>query len=817
MTVHYRLSLRLLVSLLCFGFLFFSGIIMEKIAASEAAPGTASVAGPDASPETVRIAVVHDGASWFHDELLVLVQAELDALLAGREIRWIEQPELNAELDADRLASHLQLALDEPKTDLVLALGTLATILAARESTILTKPVVGGLIPEATILDLPIDASGASTQTNLTFVANPRRIKDDIQAFHRLTAFSHLHVLVDRQLLQGLPRIDVLAQRMAGQLPGHPDLRVSILPMDGQAAPVLDGLPENIQAVYLTPALRMSESERDVLLQGLIARKVPTFSLIGRSEVERGVLAGLAPGDMGRIARRIALNIQQVLLGQDAGSLQVLLQEEDALVVNARTAEQIGFSPTFTAWIEATWLDRPSLEDAPPLTLDQAMRLALEHNAGLDAERFRRDAARRDHDLAGSRLLPQAVGQVQYQRLDADRAQASLGLFPRERTTAGIVLRQMIFDDALISAWRATDHLSRSQSRELESVRLDVLAEAGQRYLQLLSAQAMLRIDREVLQLTQTHRQMARTRHQIGVSGPEDVYRWESETAQRKSAVFAAQTRVEQSRFALNQTLGMDQDQQWAVQDILLGDDEFAFLDKQLNGLLRTVADWERLRPFFVELALDLSPEIKALEEVATAQKIDRDRLRRRFTTPSLHAQFSYDRELAADRPGAGPLPFSLPEADRNEWAVGLALSMPLFEGGGRFHELRQAEDQLQGLARTRNQAEQMVAQRVRAALVAMQSSHPNIRLTREAARLSRESLRVVQDKYARGVATILDLLDAQNQVAVQDQAAALAVYRYLGDLLECQRALAWFEVDKTDAEKQTFLDAMQMHLMMGN
>ncbi|WP_161794857.1 TolC family protein [Desulfonatronum thioautotrophicum] len=771
--------------------------------------------------DTVHIAVVQDGASWFHDQLLEQVQAELDALLTGRDVRWIEQPEWNAQWDADHLATHLRLALDEPQTDLVFALGTLTTILVARQSTTLTKPVVGGMVPEATILDLPIDADGFSTQRNLTFVANPRRIKDDIQSFHRLTGFSHLHVFMDRGMLQGLPPMEILTQRMDAHLPEplttQADPRISILPMDDQAGPVLDSLPETTQAVYLSPALRMSEKQRDALLQGLIARKIPTFSLLGRPDVEQGVLAGLAPGNMGRFARRIALNIQQVLLGQEARSLPVLLQEEDALVINARTAEQIGFSPTFTTWIEATWLDRPSLGDAPPLTLAQAMLLALEHNAGLDAERFRRDAARRDHDLAGSRMLPQAVGQVQYQRLDADRAQASLGLFPRERTTAGIVLRQMIFDDALISAWRATDHLSRSRSRELESVRLDVLAEAGQRYLQLLSAQAMLRIDREVLQLTQTHRQMARTRHQIGVSGPEDVYRWESETAQRKSAVFAAQTLVEQARFALNQTLGMDQDQQWAVQDILLGDDDFAFLDKQLNGLLRTVADWERLRPFFVELAQDLSPEIKALDEVTKAQEIDRDRLRRRFTTPSLHAQFSYDRELAADRPGAGGLPFSLPEADRNEWTVGLALSMPLFEGGGRFHELRQAEDQLQGLARTRNQAKQLVAQRVRTALVAMQSSHPNIRLTREAARLSRENLRVVQDKYARGVVTILDLLDAQNQVAVQEQAAALAVYMYLGDLLECQRALAWFEVDKTDAEKQAFLDAMQMHLMTGN
>lgn len=771
------------------------------------------VPGHAAEPDTLRIAVVRDGDSWFYDEYLALVQNELGTLLGDREVRWLEQPEFNADWDPDRLPASLRLALTDPQADLVFSLGILTTALAARETTALPKPVIGGLIPEAANLALPFDESGHSTRANLTFVLNPHRIEDDIQAFHRLTAFDHLHVLVDRHLLRGLPHIETFSAQLAKRL----GVRISLLPLADQAAPALEALPETTQAVYLTPALTMPESQRDILLNGLTTRKIPTFSTRGRPDVERGVLAGLAPGDMVRFARRIALNIQQLLLGQEARSLPILLQEEDALVINAQTADQIGFSPTFTSWIEATWLDRSGHDDAPVLTLDHAMRLAQERNAGLDAERFRRDAAQRDHALAGSRMLPQAAGRAQYQRLDADRAQASLGLMPRDRTTAGVILRQMIFDDAVISAWKATDHLARTRNHELESVRLDVLAEAGQRYLQLLSAQALLRIDREILHLTQTHRRMAQTRRQIGISGPEDVYRWESETAQRKSAVFTAQTRMEQARIALNQTLGMDQDQEWAMQDIQVGDNEFFFLDNRLAEVMRTVADWERLRPFFVNLALDLSPEIKALDETITAQEIDRGRLRRRFTTPSLHAQFSYDRELDADRPGAGGLPFSTPQADRNEWAVGLALTMPLFEGGGRIHELRQAEDQLHGLARTRDQAEQLIIQRTGAALFAMQSSHPNIRLTREAARLAKETLDVVQDKYARGTAAILDLLDAQNQVAVQEQAAALAVYGYLNDLLECQRALGWFEMDKSGTEKQALLDAVKMHLAAGS
>jgi outer membrane protein len=764
--------------------------------------------------QAVGIAVVQDGPSWLYDDFTNGIMEEL-SILAGdtHEIRWLRDPVFNAGWNQAALRPALEKALADPRADMVLSVGILTTALAARADAPLSKPVIGGYIPDGALLHLPYSDTGYSTKNNLSFVVNPRRITDDVRAFQGLIGFERLDVLVDANLLRGLSGIQSFSDTLAKAM----DVDIHLLPMGPDASSLLESLPRSAQAVYLTPALTMSDEHREQLVHGLNARGIPTFSLRGRPDVESGVLAGLAPGDMDRFARRIALNIQQLLLGQGTARLPVLLQEEDALTLNARTADHIGFSPALVDWTEATWLDRPGVEAALALSLEQAMLLAMNRNISLDIERSRLDAALRDHDLAHSRMLPQASGQAVYQRMDQDRAKASLGLFPEDRTTAGVTVRQMIFDDAIISAWKATDRLAQSQARELESQQLDVLAEAGQRYLQLLSAQALLRIDREILDLTQTHRRMAVSRRQIGISGPEDVFRWESETAKRKSALLATQTRTEQARIALNQTLDVDQNTQWNLQDIIMKDEEFYLLDNGLAEVMRTVADWKRLQEFFVQFGLDLAPEIKALEELKAAQGIERDRLRRRFTTPSLHAQFSYDRELDSTRPGAGGLPFPTPEADRNDWTVGVAVSLPLFEGGGRMHALRKADDRLRGLSRTMDQAEQLIAQRIKTALFALQSSHPNIRLTREAARLAHETLRVVQDKYARGTANILDLLDAQNQVAIQDQAAALAVYGYLSDLIECQRAVSWFEATKSAAEREELLEAVKYHMSQGD
>ncbi len=767
--------------------------------------------------DPVGIAVIQDGPSLVYDRFVSQVREELTVLLGEtHRVRWIRLPRFDARWNPHAVSAILQSALDHPQVHIVLSLGVLTTESAARQNMPLSKAVVGACTHLYAMANLPVSSDGRSTKSNFTFAVNPHRVRDDIRAFRQLRHFDQLHVLVDEPLLRGLPGLEAAFREAAS--PVGPNIR--LVPVGSQADMALDALPESTQAVYLTFLPTMSPDEQRLLVEALNDRGIPTFSQQGLPLVEMGVLAGLAPDDEVRLARRMALQVQQLILGRAAVELPVLLQESDALVINGSTARRIGFSPTFAQKLEARWVSPHEPQERPTLSLEQSMLMAAERNVALDIERSRKDAAAQEHLKTRSLMLPQLTGQALYQRIDRDRSLASLGLMPEERTTLGVALRQMIFDDAVVSAWRATGRLARAREFELESRRLDILAEAGERYLQLLSAHSLLRIEKQALELTQTHLNMARTRREIGLSGPEDVHRWESEAARRKSALLAAQTRVEQVRLALNQTLGVSQDTGWSLRDISLDQGDFYFLDGSLAPLVRTVDHWERLRDFFVDVALELAPELRALDELAQARGIERDRLRRRFITPSVHALFHYDRELDSRRPGGGigglPIPITLPEADKNDWSVGVAVTLPLFEGGGRVHDLRRSEAELRGLLHTREQAGQLITQRVGTALFALQSSHPNIHLTREAARLAHETLQVVRNKYARGTAGILDLLDAQNQVVMQDQAAALAVYDYLRDLVQWQRALSWFDADKTGEEKARFLTAVEEHLSMG-
>ena len=90
----------------------------------------------------------------------------------------------------------------------------------------------------------------------------------------------------------------------------------------------------------------MADAELDTLIAGLIERKLPSFSLMGQRQVERGILAGATPdSQIPRLARRTALYIQRILLGEEAADLPVEFPTGRRITINMATARAIGVSP----------------------------------------------------------------------------------------------------------------------------------------------------------------------------------------------------------------------------------------------------------------------------------------------------------------------------------------------------------------------------------------------------------------------------------------------------------------------------------------
>ena len=215
----------------------------------------------------------------------------------------------------------------------------------------------------------------------------------------------------------------------------------------------LTRFPAETEAVYVTQLPRLDQADFDRLIQGLIARRLPSFSATGKAEVMLGLLATLGPEDeTRRRARRVALNIQQVLLGEDPGELPVGYHREERMVINMATARAIGASPRYRILLDAKLLNQEVNQGVRTLSLPSVVRESSLVNLDLAAADRTVAAGKQTVREAKSALLPRFDLFGGTRQIDSDRASF---IFPENQTFVGLSGSQLIYSD---QAWAGLWH-----------------------------------------------------------------------------------------------------------------------------------------------------------------------------------------------------------------------------------------------------------------------------------------------------------------------------------------------------------------------
>ncbi len=461
----------------------------------------------------VTIGVVKDGDSWFFDALGGLIESELRVLAEDQfRITFKRDPSFNSNWDSTRTEEALLSAIEDPEVDMILAQGILILGVASNPDFILSKPVSGIHLMDPDIVGMLISPEGKSKKKNLNLVISSNTILNDIDTFKRLVVFDTLHILVNKIYLE---RIEAL-QNYVRRLEEESGVHLIFVLMGDNAEEALVDLPYNVQAVYAFPPVQMPPRDRDKIIEGLISRRIPSFAYFGEPAVEAGILGGQLPDVRQQLARRVALNIQQIILGASSNDLPAVLEVETRMFFNAKTAKLIGFDPPFDAIRDATILNPEYLEEGDPIDLVSAIEQALETNFDYLIQQQNTEISREGQKIAFSPLLPQVNSNYAYTSIDGDRASASGGILPKDRNFGGVTLQQLIFSDRVISNWRAFRELYQGSSFQEETVRLDIIGSVALAYIRYLSAQTILRVARDNLKVTQSNLELARLRQRVG-------------------------------------------------------------------------------------------------------------------------------------------------------------------------------------------------------------------------------------------------------------------------------------------------------------
>ncbi|MGB0908873.1 MAG: TolC family protein [Nitrospirales bacterium] len=681
----------------------------------------------------------------------------------------------------------LDFLIASPQVDLVLALGVIATHEAAQVAQ-LPKPVIGPFVIDAVLQGLPID-NGRSGVPNLNYLSSFKSFERDLKRFLEIVPIRKLALLAESSIVGAFPLIREKVEKAALEN----EITISIVTIDSSTEKALSQLPTDTEAVFVTPLFRLSSEEFDRLVAQLIKRRLPSFSLVGRQEVERGILASAAlDTDSERLSRRVALNVHRILLGEDAGELEVAFSEGQRLTINMATARAIDTWPSFRVLSEAELLNEKPQLSSRQLSLYTAMREAVMVNLDLAAADRKVAAGLGDVQNARSALLPRVDIGSSARMLDRDRAEGSFGNNPEKAAFATGGLKQLLYSDKAWTDYTVEQRSQDSRVAERREVELDTAQETAVTYLNVLRTKTVEQIQKDNLELTGSNLELARIRESIGSAARDEVYRWESEIANGRIEVLNAQAQRQQAEVTLNRILHRPLEESFMTAEASLNDPLLFPHKGRIFAYINNPRNFKIFRDFEAQESLRLAPELHQIDAQIAAQKRRLLNADRNFWAPDLSLESDVSQRIGQGGAGQDAAPGSTLQ-DRTTWNLQLGLSFPLFSGGAKDAQNSKALETLRQLQLQREATVGRIEERIRSAMLQAGASSPAIRLTREAAEASRKNLDLVIDQYSRGAVDIIKLLDSQNAALTAKLNAANAVYDFLIDLINIERAAGQF------------------------
>lgn len=408
------------------------------------------------------------------------------------------------------------------------------------------------------------------------------------------------------------------------------------------------------------------------------------------------------------------------------------------------------------------------------LTLKQAVSIALEYFPRLRQRRSESSAANEAVGVARSFLGPQVYGVSQYLRSTENGIGNTsyydpMGIFPRmtgrnhdlpsndfsqrwdtsNNYMNGLAISQFLFDFGRhrgLVAQRQFDAQASGKRARLSELRL--IFEVSQRYFALLRAKQLVRVYEQAVEQREFHLREAKVKAKVGLRPELDVYVTTAELERAKLHLVEARNEQDDAKVALDNAMGLsEQSPQYKPADVLT----YSPFTAHVNSLLQT--------------AFALRPDLQMLEDQARAMGAQIVEYRSDYF-PTVNAVGGYA--------GMGT---GLPVA--NNFNIGILITWPIFNSFETTHQVSEARFRQRAIQHSVEDLRQQVILQVRTAYLNVDASVQAIQRAEKALAASRGELELSQKRYEAGLASIIELEDAQRHFTYDDANYAQALYGY--------------------------------------
>jgi len=419
-----------------------------------------------------------------------------------------------------------------------------------------------------------------------------------------------------------------------------------------------------------------------------------------------------------------------------------------------------------------------------PLTLEEAIAAALKHNPRVVAARHELAAAGFQVTTARSGLMPQLYLSEKFNRTNSPLWAFGTKLNQGVIETTDFDPDQLNEPDAINNfntalslnwnlfdggqtwiGWRQSQQGHQTAELSLQRSEQQTIALVAKAYVELLLAVENHDVIVQSLETARAHLKLVQDRFRSGISVKSDVLRAQVRIADLEQKRLMAHSQIQVAQAMLHAAMGQPDAGRIAP----------------ASPFERCVAPKESLTQW-IDRALEKRPDLKQLDiqKMIAEKGVDRARAGH---WPTLSLQGSY--ELNSE---------NLSKAEDN-YTVGALLRMNLYSGQRISSQTAEAKAMVARVRSLRKSFELNVRVETQRAFYQAQSAWQSIAVARSAIAQAEESLRIVSNRYASGLLTIVDLLDAQ--IALQQVRVHLFTALHDYKVARIELALAAGIIDK--------------------
>jgi outer membrane protein TolC len=397
------------------------------------------------------------------------------------------------------------------------------------------------------------------------------------------------------------------------------------------------------------------------------------------------------------------------------------------------------------------------------LTVVDAIVRALDHNLGVLAAEEALGRTRGSRWLALAEQLPDVSGRVSETRQKIDLAAFGFGgpggpSFPGVPTVVGpfnvfdarVFVSQSVFDLGALNDARSESHMVEAARLTHRSARDFVIHVAGNAYVQALAASARADAARAQFETADVLYKQALDLREGGLVAGIDVLRSQVQRSTLQQRSTAAQNEFEKVKLGLARIVGLPLGQAFTLDPNL---PDFPQPDLTLDQAVDVAS---RTRPDYQA----------ALERVKAAEAV----------RASVVGSNLPSARVSADVGEIGLTPTDA----RNTFTLVGSVSVPIFNGGRTHGRLLQADADLRD---RRSEAEDLRASiyyEIRTAYLDLQATTEQLQVATTSRDLAAQQLTQARDRFAAGVASNIEVVQAQEAVALATEQFISAQYGYV-------------------------------------